>query len=103
MQERVFNLKLLHHVFDIVKLKSSEKIPEWATQNDIYSITRTEKELTIVCPCSRIPTDYQSDNGWRCLKVEGSFDFDEIGIIASVSNTLSQDGISIYVLSLIHI
>lgn len=99
MQQRILNLKLLNREFGIVRLKSSEKIPEWAIINDIYSITRTETELTIVCPSNRIPKNFQSDIGWKCLKVEGSFDLNEIGIIASISNTLSQNGISIYVFS----
>jgi len=99
MPERILNLKLIDAEFGIVKLNANHILPLWATTNEFYSITRTEKEITIVCPNESIPEEIKRDHGWKCIMIDGSFEFNEIGIIASISNILAKNGISIYVIS----
>ncbi|MBN1997847.1 ACT domain-containing protein [candidate division KSB1 bacterium] len=99
MCNRILNLVLLNDEFGIIKLARNERIPQWFINNDIYTLTRTEKELTLVCPSRSIPNKVKFDGNSRCLKVEGTFNFDEIGIIASIAHTLAQNNISIFVFS----
>lgn len=99
MEERRLKLQLLDPEFGIIRFDAYDKIPDWIFKLEFYSITRTETELTIVCPSYKIPEPVDFDGGWKCLRVEGTFSFNEIGIIASLSNTLAQHGISIYVVS----
>jgi len=67
--------------------------------SDFYSISRTKEELSIVCHASiQIESD-KSETGWSCIKVMGPLDFEWTGILANLSQTLSDAGISMFALS----
>ena len=63
-------LKILDSTFSVIKLPPFETIPLWALNCDIFSITRTDEELSVVCPSECLPI-----NDWKCIKVEGILDF----------------------------
>ena len=99
MKQRQFQLSLLKDKYGICTLPNTAPIPDWALTQSLASITRTEKELTIVCRLEILPSQYQSDLNWRCFKIDGSFDLNQIGVISSISSPLADAGISIYVIS----
>ena len=99
MKQRQLQLSLLKDKYGICTLPNTAPIPDWALTQSLASITRTEKELTIVCRLEILPSQYQSDLNWRCFKIDGSFDLNQIGVIASISSPLADAGISIYVIS----
>ncbi len=39
------------------------------------------------------------DRNWMCIKVDGSFDLDAVGVLAGISGPLAEEKISIYVVS----
>ena len=51
----------------------------------------------LVCRAGSVPSGIVSASGWRCLKLEGPFDFDVTGLVASFSDALARAGISIVV------
>lgn len=99
MIEHSLTLLVLHAVFAVCRLDKDSLIPDWALVGDLYSITRTHGELSIVCPQVNVPKGIACDKGWRCLKVDGSLDFSLTGIIASLATTLARAGISIFGMS----
>jgi len=99
MKQRQLQLSLLKDKYGICTLPNTAPIPDWALTQSLASITRTEKELTIVCRLEILPSQYQSDLNWRCFKIDGSFDLNQIGVISSISSPLADSGISIYVIS----
>jgi len=99
MKQRQLQLSLLKDKYGICTLPNNAPIPDWALTQSLASITRTEKELTIVCRREILPSQYQSDLNWRCFKIDGSFDLNQIGVISSISSPLADAGISIYVIS----
>ena len=95
-------LKILDSTFSIVKIPPTETIPSWATKCDIFSITRTNEELSIVCPSELLPSNEEIrevENDWKCIKVEGILDFSLTGILSSLANTLAENKISIFAIS----
>ena len=99
MKQRQLQLSLLKDKYGICTLPNTAPIPDWALTQSLASITRTEKELTIVCRLEILPSQYQSGLKWRCFKIDGSFDLNQIGVISSISSPLADAGISIYVIS----
>jgi hypothetical protein len=99
MTQRQLKLSLLKDKYAICTLPNDTPIPDWALTQSLISITRTGKELTIVCRMDSIPSELQSDLNWRCFRIDGSFDLNQIGVISSISSPLADAGISIYVIS----
>ncbi|WP_429845318.1 ACT domain-containing protein [Brevibacillus sp. FIR094] len=96
------NLKILNSTFSIVKFPPTETMPLWVTKCDIFSITRTNEELSIVCPSECLPFKQEFmevENDWKCIKVEGILDFGLTGILASLANPLAENKISIFAIS----
>jgi hypothetical protein len=99
MTQRQLKLSLLKDKYAICTLPKDAPIPDWALTQSLISITRSEKELTIVCRQDIIPSEPQSDLNWRCFRIDGSFDLNQIGVISSISSPLADAGVSIYVIS----
>jgi len=99
MEQRQLQLSLLKDNYAICTLPNTAQIPDWALKESLASITRTDKELTIVCRQDIIPSGLKSDLNWKCFKIDGSFDLNQIGVISSISSPLADAGISIYVIS----
>ncbi|SJM96104.1 ACT domain-containing protein [Crenothrix polyspora] len=92
-------LTLLPEDFAICRLDPDAVIPDWAIQRpaSFFVITQTQEELSVICPQQRVPDDAKAHRNWRCLKLEGTFDLDEPGIIAALVNPLAQAGIAVFV------
>lgn len=75
------------------------------------SVSRTDEELSVVARTSAVLAAggvhedvhgglfQEIEAGWSVFKVHGPFAFDETGIVAALSRTLSQAGIGIFVIS----
>ncbi|WP_026792889.1 ACT domain-containing protein [Pleomorphomonas oryzae] len=92
-------LKPLAGSYAISQLASSAQIPAWADGDGFVSISRTEDELSIVCLEDRVPLGIRTDGGWSAFKLEGPFAFDETGVLLSVIEPLSANGIGIFAVS----
>jgi hypothetical protein len=99
VQKRQLQLSLLKDSYGVCEFPSTASIPEWALNASLCSVTRSKKELTIVCTQDVIPADIEYDSGWRCFRVDGSFDFNPIGVISSFAAPLAEAGVSIFVIS----
>jgi hypothetical protein len=56
-------------------------------------------ERSAVLPEAEVPPEAVAERGWRWLRVEGSFPFDAVGVIAPIAGALAARGVSIFVLS----
>lgn len=69
--------------------------------SDLFFFAKTPDELSLVCPSGSVP---QSDTikinpGWSCFRIEGTLDFNMVGVLSSISSVLASNGISIFALS----
>ncbi|WP_026590705.1 ACT domain-containing protein [Bacillus sp. UNC437CL72CviS29] len=95
------NLTILDTTFSVIKLPKTEEVPSWASKGELFSITRTNEELSIVCASSNVPDNVLKDveHDWKCIKVEGMLDFGLTGILSSLANPLADNNISIFAIS----
>jgi hypothetical protein len=96
---RRLNLTSLEGEYAICQLVPQAGIPEWASKGGVFSITRTPDELSIICRREQIPEDVPCRPGWRALKIEGPFEFEEIGVLASLTAPLAAAQISLLTIS----
>ena len=92
-------LTVLEGRYSVCRLEASATIPSWARDGAFLSVTRTDDELSIVCPQDAIPPALQAESDFRILKVEGPLDFSLTGLLANLSSTLAAAKISIFALS----
>src|SRR5689334_4393310 len=89
----------LRGAYAILRLEPNAPIPDWATQAEFSSITRSQDELSIVCPAQGVPAHLHSPRSWTCLKLEGPFPFSLTGVLLSFIQPLSDNGIPIFAIS----
>jgi hypothetical protein len=91
-------LRHLPGSFAVCRLAPGTAVPAWAHNSVFSSVTRTEDELSIVCPASAVPADVPAETGWALIKFEGPFDLSAVGVLASVTQPLAAAGISLLAL-----
>ena len=111
MPARQLMLTSLPARYAICRLSPSAAIPGWAVSGNFFSITRTADELSLACEESLVPPDadaaltggeaseFKVSKGWRGLKIEGPFEFSEVGVLASILAPLARGEISIFAVS----
>jgi hypothetical protein len=99
MKLKKLSLKILPHRMAVCRFEPTAPLPDWIGEVGFYSLTRTEAELTLVCPEANLASGTTSETGWRCFKVQGILDFSEIGIIFSLTQPLAENGVSVFVIS----
>jgi hypothetical protein len=83
----------------IARLEPDASIPAWASVGPFASVTRTSRELSIVCDAALVPADVRHERGWVTLDLEGPFPFELTGILASFIVPLAEARVGIFALS----
>ena len=91
--------RCLHGKFGVCRLPANAAIPAWSQIGSLFSITRTNQELSVVCPEESVPPQQACEGGWICLKLEGPFSFSEGGILAAFIDPLRDEGVPIFAIS----
>lgn len=97
--EKKLTLKILKNRYSVCRLNKNDEIPKWIFQEEFFSITRTDDELSIVCLQDKIKEDIKCEKGWKVLKIEGPLDFSLVGILSRISTLMANNDISIFAIS----
>lgn len=96
---RRLRLSVRPGIFAVVRLPARSSPPPWARSGAFHSITRTPKELSILCAEERVPARVRREDGFRCLEVRGPIEFDAVGVLASLAAPLARARIPILAVS----
>ncbi len=83
----------------VCRLPPDAPWPDTPVGTSLYSVTRTADELSVVCPVEHAPAGSRVESGWRAFRVVGPFEFDVVGVIASITGPLAEAGVAVFVLS----
>jgi hypothetical protein len=85
----------------VCRLPNGQSLPAWAkpSKGEFFSATSTPEEVSVIVAESRAPEAGKCERGFRLLKVQGPLDFSLVGIIAGLSGTLADAGVSIFAFS----
>ena len=97
--QRALTLTILAETFAVSRLDKGVLIPSWVSLSDWWSVTRTDDELSVVCPEAQVPADVISNRGWKCLQVAGPLDLALTGILASLLEPLTEARVSVFAVS----
>ena len=91
------NLKVLPQAFTVCQVSDLSNID---FSREFVFLSRTDEELSLVCETESVPANTLSrEDGWRGFRVAGQMDFGLTGVMAGLSTTLAQAGISIFAVS----
>ncbi len=99
MERRSLTIMVLEGTFAVCRLGADEHVPAWASAGEFYSITRTQKELSVVCAEEWVPEGVKCERGWRCMRVAETIEFSVLGVLASLAVPLAEAGVSIFAVS----
>lgn len=90
-------LTVLPGLYSVVRLGPGAKVPRGLT--GFHSITRTDRELSIVCRAGEGPRARRREDGFRCLEVAGPFAFGAVGVLAGLAAPLAGARVPILAIS----
>src|SRR5262249_13866354 len=66
---------------------------------DLFSVTRTHDEISVVCRQDCVPEGVVCERGWGCLRVAGSMPFTLVGVLASLTTPVARAGVGVFAFS----
>ncbi len=90
-------IKQLSYDFSVCKVKNADKID---LSREFTFAGKTDEENSLVCKTEDVPqcTTEREDN-WKAFRIEGVLNFSLIGILAKISQVLSDNKIGIFAVS----
>jgi uncharacterized protein len=92
-------ISILPERLAVCRLSPDAALDHAALSGNLWSITRTADELSVVLPEENVQPGWLSEDGWRALKVLGPLDFSLVGILSQLSGALAAADVSLFALS----
>jgi len=86
----------------VCRLGPEAPVPAWALAGGFSSVTRTPRELSIVCCEAQLPAPsegLEAERGFCAFQVEGPLDFALTGLLSALLGPLARAAIPVFVLS----
>lgn len=99
--------------YAVCRFDAHEPMPAWVTNAiarrscdgtaaaRLFSITRTDRELSIVIDESILPEDIQCkiERGFAAMRIIGTLDFAMVGVLAKLTSALAVANVPVFVIS----
>jgi hypothetical protein len=92
-------LYLLRGRFAICQLPPGSPLPEPPPLAQLWSITRSEGEISLVLPEEFAERRWRVEGGYRCLVIQGPLPFSAVGILARLSSALAAAAVPLFAIS----
>lgn len=93
------SLRVLPGEFAVCRLPADATVPGVPHTAELYALTRTRDELSVVCPVADAPEGAVVERGWRALGILGPLDFALTGVLAGIARPLADAGLSLFAVS----
>ena len=93
------SLHLMNESFTVNKLAQFAELPSIFAKGEMCFTMRTDEEFSIICPDFMAPNNVQQEPGWKCIKVNGSMNLKEVGVLASITQPLAEANIPLLAIS----
>lgn len=98
--QRSLRLETLDERLIVCRMPPDADLPEGLGEPGRFvSITRTRDELSVVCAEDAAPRGACCTGPWRGIRVSGTLDFSETGVLLSLARPLADAAIPIFVVS----
>jgi hypothetical protein len=85
-------LEWIPGAFAVCRLPATAEVPgwAWAREGGLLSVTRTDRELSIVAPQDAVPEGVQAERGWVAARLCGTFEFTMVGVLSRLTGALAD-------------
>lgn len=100
--DSTLTLEWLPGRYAVCRLEPHEPIPAWVASEGphvLLSITRTDRELSIVIDQDRVPPGVKAQRNFAAMRIVGTLDFSLTGVIARLTTPLAAAGVPVFVVS----
>lgn len=91
------NLRIVPGVYSVTRLAADAPFPDWFNGPGFSASMRADDELTLVCLQERVPAGIEAEPNWRCFRSIGPIPFNTTGIVQSLVQPLSSQGVGVFV------
>lgn len=98
MASLVLRLETLPGDYVICRLDPDDDPPAPSAER-LFSVTRTDEEISVVCPLALAPRGARSEGPFTALRVAGTLDFSLTGVLAGLTGALASAGVSVFAIS----
>ena len=97
----MLSLTLLPERLAVCRLDSGSPLPQSAPGEacNLWSVTRTAEEVSVVLPEEEALPEWKIEPGWRGFKVAGPLAFGLTGVVSSLTQPLAEAGVPVFVIS----
>ncbi|MBM2317448.1 ACT domain-containing protein [Sulfitobacter pseudonitzschiae] len=95
--DHILQIRFVTGRYAVSRLPAHSDVPSWLNGQGFKAVINSDDETTLVCLEDRVPADVKSERGWACLRTIGPFSFDAAGIVLSLIEPLSANGIGVFV------
>lgn len=92
-------LEVMSKSCSLYKIDENREVPRTIYQSSFFSVTKTDKELSIICDSDVDISCCRKAKDLRLIRVDGSLGLNTTGIIARISDVLSFNEISFFAIS----
>lgn len=94
-------LRVLPDRLSIVRLPPTAPWPQPPGGASFFAAVRTTDEVSVVCVQDAVPHHEEArvESDWRALEVAGPLDFGMVGVMAAITGSLSEVGVSVVIVS----
>ena len=90
---------LLEEFYSIYQVESWPKKPRCLEQEDLFSVTATNEEISVACRDGLIEDFSRKEGGWKALKIDQVLDLNQVGVMAEISKCLTEANVSLFAIS----
>lgn len=96
--------------YAVCRFDADDAIPEWAKPRrrrpsvrdvgaPLVSITRTDRELSIMIDESVVPAEVKAERGFVALRVSGTLEISLVGVLSKLTGALARANIPLFAVS----
>ena len=89
--------------YAVCRRDPGDPVPDWCrlcgASEPLLSVTRTERELSILAPERTVPPEETAERGFVALAVVGPLDFALVGLLARLTGAMAAAGIPVLAIS----
>jgi len=89
----------MSETFTVNKLAQFAELPSIFAKGEMCFMMRTDEEFAIICPDFMAPDTGQQETGWKCMKVNGTMNLNEVGVLASIVGPLAEANVPLLAVS----